>query len=310
MKKSHSKKVGIITGVVLSAATVVTSLFAFSSSAFADLENKNVAKKEVKTGWHYNEKEKGYEYYGKDGVKYTGWRYMGENENERTPHWSYFGNGGVLYTGWRYMSEKEGESTPHFSYFGNNGWLRTNWQWMDEREGESEPHFSYFGNNGWLRTGWQHFEDHKSYFGNNGHLVTDATFEHEEVRYVVNGRGWVVNEEPIIKDPFADIPWQTGIASAYGGSTDPSSGSVTANGSRVTESSLGVAIPLAWNRRDLLGHQVQIEYNGKIIVATINDLGGMNGGRRALDLQPGIFRGFGFNSANGWGLRTVKYRIL
>lgn len=104
--------------------------------------------------------------------------------------------------------------------------------------------------------------------------------------------------------------WSTGIASAYGGATDPGCGSITANGSYVSESSMGVAIPLAWGRRDLLGHTVLISYGGKTVTAVINDLGGMGGGSRSLDLQPGVFRAFGFDSCNGWGLRTVQYKIL
>ena len=104
--------------------------------------------------------------------------------------------------------------------------------------------------------------------------------------------------------------WSTGVASAYGGATDPGCGSVTANGSYVTESSMGVAIPLAWGRRDLLGHTVLISYGGKTVTAVINDLGGMGGGSRSLDLQPGVFRAFGADSCNGWGLRTVQYKIL
>ena len=73
---------------------------------------------------------------------------------------------------------------------------------------------------------------------------------------------------------------------------------------------MGVAIPLAWGRRDLLGHKVEISYGGKTVTAVINDLGGMGGGSRALDLQPGVWRAFGFGSCNSWGVRTVKYRIL
>lgn len=104
--------------------------------------------------------------------------------------------------------------------------------------------------------------------------------------------------------------WSTGVASAYGGATDPGCGTITANGSYVSESSMGVAIPLAWGRRDLLGHTVLISYGGQTVTAVINDLGGMGGGSRSLDLQPGVFRAFGFSSCNGWGLRTVQYKIL
>lgn len=104
--------------------------------------------------------------------------------------------------------------------------------------------------------------------------------------------------------------WQSGRASAYGGSSDPGSGSRTANGSTVNDYSMGVAIPLAWGRRDLLGHQVEISYGGRSVIATINDLGGMGGGSRALDLQPGVFKALGAGTCNAWGVRTVQYRIL
>lgn len=104
--------------------------------------------------------------------------------------------------------------------------------------------------------------------------------------------------------------WQSGRASAYGGSSDPGAGSRTANGSTVNDYSMGVAIPLAWGRRDLLGHQVEISYGGRSVIATINDLGGMGGGSRALDLQPGVFKALGAGTCNAWGVRTVQYRIL
>ncbi len=104
--------------------------------------------------------------------------------------------------------------------------------------------------------------------------------------------------------------WSSGVASAYGGATDPGCGSITANGSYVSESSMGVAIPLSWGRNDLLGHTVLISYGGKTVTAVINDLGNMGGGSRALDLQPGVFRAFGADSCNGWGLREVQYKIL
>ena len=38
--------------------------------------------------------------------------------------------------------------------------------------------------------------------------------------------------------------------------------------------------------------------------------GGMGGGSRSLDLQPGVWKAFGYSSCDDWGLRTVSYRIL
>ena len=107
--------------------------------------------------------------------------------------------------------------------------------------------------------------------------------------------------------------WKSGPASAYGGSTDPSTPNpgTSANGSVVNDSSMGVAIPLSWsNSRSYLGRAVEIRYGGKTVIATVNDLGGMGGGSRHLDLQPGVFKAFGFNSCNAWGVRTVQYRFL
>lgn len=107
--------------------------------------------------------------------------------------------------------------------------------------------------------------------------------------------------------------WKTGSASAYGGSSDKSTPNpgVTASGAICNDSSMGVAIPMAWkNYRSYFGHAIEINYNGKTVVATINDCGGLAGGARSLDLQPGVFKAFGFSTCQAWGVRTVSYRIL
>ncbi len=107
--------------------------------------------------------------------------------------------------------------------------------------------------------------------------------------------------------------WKTGLASAYGGSSDPNTPNPgrTANGSICNDSSMGVAVPMSWsNYRSYFGHAVEIKYGGKTVVATINDCGGLAGGARALDLQPGVFKAFGYSTCQAWGVRTVSYRIL
>ena len=53
-----------------------------------------------------------------------------------------------------------------------------------------------------------------------------------------------------------------------------------------------------------------ISYDGMTVYAVINDCGGMGGGSRSLDLQPGVWKAFGYSSCDDWGLRTVSYRIL
>lgn len=107
--------------------------------------------------------------------------------------------------------------------------------------------------------------------------------------------------------------WKTGVASAYGGKSDPNTPNPgrTANGSICNDNSMGVAVPMSWsNYRSYFGHAIEIKYGGKTVVATINDCGSMGGGSRSLDLQPGVFKAFGYKTCQAWGLRTVSYRIL
>ena len=106
--------------------------------------------------------------------------------------------------------------------------------------------------------------------------------------------------------------WSTGIASAYGGSSDantPNPGT-TATGAVCDDYSMGVAVPIAWGPASYYGRMVEISYNGMTVVATVNDCGGMGGGSRHLDLQPGVFKAFGFSTCQEWGLREVQYRFL
>lgn len=118
---------------------------------------------------------------------------------------------------------------------------------------------------------------------------------------------------PSLPDPVEDsgtpveIGWSIGRASAYGIS-DRLVGSWTALGDQVTEDSMGVAVPVAWYH--LLGHTIEIEYNGIVVTAIINDTGGFAGYGRSLDLQPGVFKAFGFDNDDDWGVRTVRYRII
>lgn len=107
--------------------------------------------------------------------------------------------------------------------------------------------------------------------------------------------------------------WRTGLATAYGGSSDPYTPNPgkTATGAVCNDYSVGVAVPMAWsNYRSYLGRTVEIVYNGKTVYAPVNDCGGMQGGRVSLDLQPGVFKAFGFSNCNAWGIRTVQYRFL
>ena len=103
------------------------------------------------------------------------------------------------------------------------------------------------------------------------------------------------------------------MASAYGGKTDPNTPNpgTTATGAVCNDSSMGVAVPMSLSGyRKLFGRTVEISYGGKTVYATVNDCGGLGGGSRALDLQPGVWKAFGFSSCKAWGLRTVSYRFL
>ena len=107
--------------------------------------------------------------------------------------------------------------------------------------------------------------------------------------------------------------WYTGVASAYGGSSDPFTPNpgTTATGAVCDDNSMGVAVPMSMaNYRSYFGRTVEIRYNGMTVYAVVNDCGYMGNGSRVLDLQPGVFKAFGYSNCYAWGLRTVSYRFL
>jgi len=99
--------------------------------------------------------------------------------------------------------------------------------------------------------------------------------------------------------------WSTGLASAYGLSN---AGTHTANGTALNDDAFGVAVPAAQGY--LLGATIEVEYNGIVVRGTINDTGGFGGWGRALDLQGGFWKAFGFGNEVTWGVRYVNYRII
>lgn len=103
--------------------------------------------------------------------------------------------------------------------------------------------------------------------------------------------------------------WQSGVVSAYGSTSDGTLGAHTATGAIVSESSMGVAVPMSMpNYRSYFGRSVEISYGGRTVVAVVNDCGGLGGGSRALDLQPGVWKALGASSCFDWGVRTVSCR--
>ena len=105
--------------------------------------------------------------------------------------------------------------------------------------------------------------------------------------------------------------WITCIASAYTiADNDPPGSTATASGIPLDESVPTVAMPASMNPAGFYGSAIEISYNGMSVVATVTDCGYMGGGSRGLDLTPAVFRAFGAESADEWGLRTVSYRFL
>ena len=295
-----------------------------------------------KSGWYYIAG-------GKADLKYTGvtnnkhgWWYVKNGKVDfgyngfakNSSGWWYIENGKVTF--------KKNDVLPG-TVNGKNGWWNVKGSkvifntsvegnshgWWYIKNGKVDFSYTGLANNA---HGWWYLRNGKVDFGYTGFAKNSNGWWYVEkgnitfkktgvVKGTVNGKNssWNVKGSKMTSEvkttttsstSNSTAGWKTGVASAYGGYTDPGCGSITANGSRVTESSMGVAIPLAWGRRDLLGHKVEISYGGKTVTAVINDLGGMGGGSRALDLQPGVWRAFGFGSCNSWGVRTVKYRIL
>ena len=103
--------------------------------------------------------------------------------------------------------------------------------------------------------------------------------------------------------------WTTVTASAYN-----QVGQLAANGERITSTGLTVAVPMGRVYRTYKNRMMQIEYNGKVITAKVTDCGDFGADNtykdRQLDLSYGVWKAFGFNSANAWGLRKVRYRYI
>lgn len=107
---------------------------------------------------------------------------------------------------------------------------------------------------------------------------------------------------PVTPTPPAPpaITWKTGVASYYG-IGDGFMGGTTANGEKVTETSMGIAmlnVPF--------GTRVEIRYGGRSVIAYVNDRGPYAHGR-VIDMQPAVARALNFLSV---GVGTVQYRFL
>ena len=109
-----------------------------------------------------------------------------------------------------------------------------------------------------------------------------------------------------------DNEWQTGITTAYGGSSDDSTPNPgeTATGTICDDWSVGVAVPMAWGPEQYYGRRVEISYDGQSIIAPIVDCGYMGNGYVSFDLQPGVFKAFGCDTCDDWGAREVQYRFV
>ncbi len=105
--------------------------------------------------------------------------------------------------------------------------------------------------------------------------------------------------------------WIECVASAYtiADNTPPGS-TATASGIPLDESVPTVAMPVSVNPSRFYGSSIQIEYEGMTVIAMVTDCGGLGGGSRGLDITPAVFRAFGVESGDEWGLRTVRYRFI
>lgn len=99
--------------------------------------------------------------------------------------------------------------------------------------------------------------------------------------------------------------WQFGLASGY---DVASSSTLTRSGRAFDDDCVTVAVPQG--QEDLLGHPVEIVYEGQVVVATVTDTGGFAPYGRVLDLAGGVWKAFGCSTVQQWGVRTVSYRFL
>ncbi len=100
--------------------------------------------------------------------------------------------------------------------------------------------------------------------------------------------------------------WFTTKTTAYGPS---SAGQFTALGTELTLTSMDIGVHI--NHMDvLLGHYVELMYDGKILRCRVVDTGTMASDGRLFDLQPGVCTYFGAETPEfGWNIRTVKWRF-
>jgi len=99
--------------------------------------------------------------------------------------------------------------------------------------------------------------------------------------------------------------WQTGLATAYG---QGFYGRKTTSGAILTADSFGVAVPVSQSY--LLGSTLEISWGGKTLRVLVNDTGTFDVYGRSLDLQPGVWKAFGFSDEYQWGVRVVKWRVV
>ena len=111
---------------------------------------------------------------------------------------------------------------------------------------------------------------------------------------------------------LAKDDWKTGITTAYGGSSDKSTPNPgeTATGTICDDWSVGVAVAMANGPEQYYGRYVEISYEGRSSVAPVVDCGYMGNGYVTFDLQPGVFKAFGCETCDDWGVREVEYRFL
>lgn len=110
-------------------------------------------------------------------------------------------------------------------------------------------------------------------------------------------------------DPAAvlDGSWSKGMASGYDLQNNDG-WDETASGIPLDNETYTVAVPQEEAHRLL--SMMEIMYEGTLLTAQVTDTGGFTQYGRDLDLGPAVWRAFGADDDDEWGVREVHYRYI
>lgn len=96
---------------------------------------------------------------------------------------------------------------------------------------------------------------------------------------------------PTLTSKVAGKPYQSGMASYYGGGRDGFNGKPTASGEKFNDQAMTCAHPSL-----PFGTQLRVKYNGRSAIVRVNDRGPFHGGR-VIDLSHGAAKALGMEAA-------------